>query len=298
MKKRDWNTILVVVLLAGLFGFALVTYILADKRPAATVKQIQTTAQTADPNASPQASPEQPSVMEIFGASEDIPGEPRVEPWTIIIPRIIVRLALAAFLAALLAFRPRKDLPLRQRNLYVAQTQILLAVVASALMMIVGDNAARAFGIFAAVSLVRFRTSIKDPTEITVLLLSLSLGLATGVGRWDLALILCVFVLPLLWLLESREEEELYRAMELTVKTKDTDRLQEVLKTVFQQRKIETELRQLDPPDDDDPLGCIMYYVSMPPTVSTDQLSEEIRSLDPQNIDAIEWEQKKDSSFF
>ena len=301
MKKRDWNSILVVVLLAGLFGFALVTYVLGDKKPEA-VRQIQTTAQSAqqasDQNANTQGTPQQPSVMEVFGVQEGIPGEPRHEDWKTIIPRIIVRLALAAFLAALLAFRPRKDLPLRQRNLYVAQTQILLAVVASALMMIVGDNAARAFGIFAAVSLVRFRTNIKDPKEITVLLLSLSLGLATGVGRWDLALILCVFVLPLLWLLESREEEELYRAMELTVKTKDTDRLQEVLKTVFQQRKIETELRQLDPPDEDDPLGCIMYYVSMPPTVSTDQLSEEIRSLDPQNIDAIEWEQKKDSSFF
>jgi uncharacterized membrane protein YhiD involved in acid resistance len=298
MKRRDWNTILVVFLLAGLFGFALVTYILADKQPAETVKQIQSTAQTADPNANTQGTPQQPTVMEIFGVQEDIPGEPRVESWTLIIPRIIVRLALAAFLAALLAFRPRKDLPLRQRNLYVAQTQILLAVVASALMMIVGDNAARAFGIFAAVSLVRFRTNIKDPKEITVLLLALSLGLATGVGRWDLALILCLFVLPLLWLLESREEEELYRAMELTVKTKDTEKLQGILKGLFQQRKIDTELRQLDPPDEDDPLGCIMYYVSMPPTVSTDQLSEEIRALDPQNIDAIEWSQKKDSSFF
>jgi hypothetical protein len=41
-----------------------------------------------------------------------------------------------------------------------------------------------------------------------------------------------------------------------------------------------------------------MYYVSMPPTVSTDQLSEEIRALDRQNIDAIEWSQKKDASFF
>ena len=305
MKRRDWNTILVVCLLAGLFGFALVTYFLADRSPE-TVQRIQSTAQTAPApegqNANTQASPSpggwQPTVMEIFGAQEDIPGEPRVEKWTTIIPRIIVRLAAAAFLAALLAFRPRKDLPLRQRNLYVAQTQILLAVVASALMMIVGDNAARAFGIFAAVSLVRFRTNIKDPKEITVLLLSLSLGLATGVGRWDLALVLCLFVLPLLWLLESREEAELYRAMELTVKTKDTEKMQDILKGVFHRYKLETELREIDSPDEDDPIGCIMYYVSMPPTASTDQISDEIRSLDPENVDGIEWSQKKDSSYY
>ncbi|HWT02106.1 MAG TPA: DUF4956 domain-containing protein [Pyrinomonadaceae bacterium] len=306
MKRRDWNSILVVVLLAGLFGFALVTYILGDKKPEA-VRQIQSTAQsapqTSDQNANTQGAPQptatgSPSVMEVFGVQEGIPGEPRHEDWKTIIPRIIVRLALAAFLAALLAFRPRKDLPLRQRNLYVAQTQILLAVVASALMMIVGDNAARAFGIFAAVSLVRFRTNIKDPKEITVLLLSLSLGLATGVGRWDLALVLCLFVLPLLWLLESREEAELYRAMELTVKTKDTEKMQDILKGVFHRHRLETELRQIDSPDEDDPLGCIMYYVSMPPTASTDLLSDEIRSLDPQNVDSIEWSQKKDSSYY
>lgn len=308
MKKRDWNTILIVALLASLLGFALVTFILADKTPADPASQIQSTAQIAPQQttqpASAQGTPAQTSgssagsMMEIMGVSEPLPGQVREEKWTIIIPRIVLRLVLAALLAAMLAFRPRKDLPLRQRNLYVAQTQILLAVVASALMMIVGDNAARAFGIFAAVSVVRFRTNIKDPKEVTVLLISLSLGLATGVGRWDLALVLALFVLPLLWLLEARESEQSFRPMELTVKTKDTEKMQEILKGVFNRHKLDAELRQLDSPDEDDPLGCIMYYVSMNFSVSTDQLSHEIRSLDPENVDAIEWSQTKDSTVY
>ena len=127
-------------------------------------------------------------------------------------------LILAVILAGILAFRPRKNVPLFQRNLYVAQTQILLAVVAAALMMIVGDNAARAFAIFAAVSLVRFRTNIRDPKEITVLLISLALGLAAGVGRWELGAVLCLFALALLWLLEYNEPEKVFRSMDLTVK--------------------------------------------------------------------------------
>jgi uncharacterized membrane protein YhiD involved in acid resistance len=305
MKKRDWTTVLIVALLAGLLGFALVVFLLSERRPTDPISEIQNTAQTApqqtgQPGATAQATPSPGgnSIMEIMGVADDLPGQPRVERWTVIIPRIIVRLALAALLAAMLAFRPRKDLPLRQRNLYVAQTQILLAVVASALMMIVGDNAARAFGIFAAVSVVRFRTNIKDPKEVTVLLISLSLGLATGVGRWDLALVLSLFVVPLLWLLEARESEQSFRSMELTVKTKDTDKMQEILQEVFRRHKLDAELRQLDSPDEDDPLGCIMYYVSMNFSVSTDQISEEIRSRDPDNIDAIEWEQTKDSTVY
>jgi hypothetical protein len=66
------------------------------------------------------------------------------------------------------------------------------------------------------------------------------------------------------------------------------------LKAVFQRHNLDAELRQLDPPDEDEPLGCVMYYVSMNFSVSTDQLSEEIREQDPGNVDAIEWDQKKE----
>src|SRR6185369_214271 len=124
--------------------------------------------------------------------------------WAETMGRISLRLVLAALLGAALAFRPRKRILALKRNPYVSQTQILLAIVAAALMIIVGDNAARAFGIFAAVSLVRFRTNIRDPKEITVLLISLALGLASGVGRWDLALALAIFSLIVLWMLEWR----------------------------------------------------------------------------------------------
>src|SRR6185369_5467954 len=106
--------------------------------------------------------------------------------WAETLGRVSLRLLLATLLGAALAYRPRKRILVLKRNPYVSQTQILLAIVAAALMIIVGDNAARAFGIFAAVSLVRFRTNIRDPKEITVLLISMALGLASGVGRWDL----------------------------------------------------------------------------------------------------------------
>lgn len=309
MKKRDWQTIFLVSLLAGLLGFALVTYLLSEKKSGDTVTQIQTTAQTTAPvagqnaNTSVQtptpAANQGSSIPEIFGMSDTAPGPPeQAESWKVVIPRITVRLALAALLATLLAFRPRKDLSRTKRNLFVAQTQILLAVVASALMMIVGDNAARAFGIFAAASLVRFRTNIRDPKETTVLLVSLSLGLATGVGRWDLATVLTVFVLPLLWLLESRESEQVFRSMELTVKTRDTDSMQEMLKTVFKRHGFRAEIREIDPPDEEDPVGCITYSVTMSLSVSTDLVSEEIRALDTKNIEGIEWEQTKDTSSY
>src|SRR6478735_5364337 len=44
---------------------------------------------------------------------------------------IIGRLLLAVALSGVLAFRPRKNVPLFRRSLYVSQTQILLSVVAA-----------------------------------------------------------------------------------------------------------------------------------------------------------------------
>ncbi len=209
---------------------------------------------------------------------------------------ILFRLFLAVVLSGVLAFRPRKDVNLFKRSLFVSQTQILLAVVAAALMMIVGDNAARAFAIFAAVSLVRFRTNIRDPKEITVLLISLALGLAAGVGRWELGIALCLFALALLWLLEYNESEQVFRSMELTVRTRNTERSQQLLKKLFKENKIDTEVRQLDPPDEKDPIGSLVYYLNLRLNLSTDRLSDLIMKRDPENIEGIQWSQKKGAS--
>jgi hypothetical protein len=137
---------------------------------ASTVPEEMTEAQTSQPADSREA---ESIFAEIFGA-EKVGVES--DGFLMTAAKILTRLALATLLAAMLAFRPRKRmrLPL-PRNPFLKETQILLALVGAALMMIVADNAARAFGIFAAASLVRFRTNIRDPKEITVLLLSLGI---------------------------------------------------------------------------------------------------------------------------
>ena len=217
--------------------------------------------------------------------------------WAETMGRISLRLVLAALLGAALAFRPRKRILALKRNPYVSQTQILLAIVAAALMIIVGDNAARAFGIFAAVSLVRFRTNIRDPKEITVLLISLALGLASGVGRWDLALVLALFSLLVLWLLEWREPELVFRSMELKVTTRNVVSTQKALRDVFKTHGFDKELRAVDREATEESPGSIVYSVDVSPTVSTDEISADILAIDGQNVQGIEWDQKKSYSY-
>jgi uncharacterized membrane protein YhiD involved in acid resistance len=305
MKRRDRLVLLVVALAAGVLGFALMAYIFSDRNGTPAQPTAAPAAQTAAsptptaaaPSATPRPAPVPgENIFEYIFGSDPEPT-PRAENLWHEVLRILWRLALAALLAALLAFRPRRDLPILKRNLYVAQTQILLAVVASSLMMVVGDNAARAFGIFAAVSFVRFRTNIRDPKEVTVLLISLALGLATGVGRWEVALVLTAFVLPLLWVLERAEHQQVFRAMQLTVKTRNADVTQEVLRVIFRRNDIVAEMRELDPPDEKEPIGTITYHVNMALNVSTDAINDQILEADPTNVEGIEWAQQKNTGY-
>src|SRR5262249_44981887 len=152
----DMNRVTVAVLgtfVVILLASGILTYVLREP-------QQSTTAPSTTASPSP-AQPRIPLLGELFGPDPTGLSPASISSWEATSPRIALRFSLAAFLAGLLAFRPRRGVSIARRNPYVAQTQILMAVVAGGMMMVVGDSAARAFGIFAAASLVRFRTNIR-----------------------------------------------------------------------------------------------------------------------------------------
>ena len=296
---------LLVIFLAVLLGSGLLVYFLMTRT--ATVENGPPKRATATPNQASSPGPQETPRRQVDQSRSlldeligpEVSAETRAEEGDLATSsaRMLLRFLVAALLAALLAFRWRRGLSFTKRNPYVAQTQILLAVVAAAMMMIVGDSAARAFGIFAAASLVRFRTNIRDPKETTVLLVCMGVGLGAGVGRLDMAFILTVFVLFTLWILEHFEEAQILRSMELCVTTRHVDQTNEVLKRIFAAHKFDIEIRQLDREDEQDPIGKIVYLVNLNTTASTNSLSEEIMAADPESIDSVEWEQKKSSTY-
>lgn len=254
---------------------------------------LQTPPMIAAENGNAQATNGQPPREENFFLAKALENATDSGGTLVTTLEIFQRLLLAVVLSGILAFRPRKNVPLFKRSLFVSQTQILLSVVAAALMLIVGDNTSRAFAIFAAVSLVRFRTNVRDPKEITVLLISLALGLAAGVGRWDLGIALCLFALTLLWLLEFREPEQVVRSMELTVRTRNPDKTQHTLKKIFKRMRIAAEVREIVPPDEKKQVGTISYYMALRLNLTTDELSDRILSADPNNTEGIQWSKTK-----
>lgn len=195
----------------------------------------------------------------------------------------VARLPIAAGLACVLALRPRRrGTPRRQAP--VIQTQIILAVVGAVVMLVVGSSLARAFGIVGAAGLVRYRSKIEDPKDAGVMLSTLAVGLASGVGLWPLAIFATVFILALLWIVESFEPKAT-QLFALKVTTKDPAAIKPKLDGLLTRRGIEHQLRIASKRD-------VCYDVHWPLDRPTDRLSDQILELDPDA--AVEWEEKKE----
>lgn len=64
---------------------------------------------------------------------------------------------------------------------------ISLSMIITLVIMIIGNNLARAFGLVGALSIIRFRSAVKDTIDIVYLFFGLAIGMAAGVGYYKLA---------------------------------------------------------------------------------------------------------------
>ena len=232
----------------------------------------------------------QPPSGELEGSSSNRPARPGDVPLPDRETQIeqlmaaLIRLPLAAGLASVLALRPRRR-GTPERQPHVVQTQIILAVVGAVVMLVVGSSLARAFGIVGAAGLVRYRARIDNPKDAGVMLSTLAVGLAAGVGLWMIATFAAAFILAMLWVIESVEPKAL-TLFELKIKAKDPVALKPRIDELFKQHHIAFELRSETKEE-------ITYEVKLSFDKKTDRISNAVLKLAPENTTGVEWEEKK-----
>jgi hypothetical protein len=79
------------------------------------------------------------------------------------------------------------------------QSLVMLSMIVCVIMGVVGDSLARAFGLAAALAIVRFRTPVKDARDTTFLFLSVAIGMAAGAGQLAIAALSAVVICSLAW---------------------------------------------------------------------------------------------------
>ena len=67
-------------------------------------------------------------------------------------------------------------------------TIVFVTIIVSIVMMIIGNNIARAFALVGALSIIRFRTVVKDTKDTAYIFLALASGMAAGTGSYFIAI--------------------------------------------------------------------------------------------------------------
>jgi len=177
-----------------------------------------------------------------------------------------------------------QDKPMTQA---IEHAQVLLCVSGALVMMVIGESLPRAFGIAGAASIIRFRTPIEDPKDITVLFILMALGMATGVGSLGIAASGTAFVCAFLVVLQHTGGGR-RRTMMVEIGAAGKEFPVAHVQRVFARNHIVFEPRELAQKKE----VTMVYHATLDPTVSLEDVSAQLVQGDA-GVTSVSWEPSK-----
>jgi hypothetical protein len=145
-----------------------------------------------------------------------MPAEANLE-----IPSLLLALALGVALGGLMrAQYVRFAGSLANRELF-ANNFIPIVLAVTLIISIVKASLALSLGLVGALSIVRFRTPIKEPEELVYLFLAIAVGLGLGAGQTLATLLAFAFIFAVLTALAWRRRDSGHQALYLEVELAD-----------------------------------------------------------------------------
>ena len=115
--------------------------------------------------------------------------------------QIIINLIAAAFIGVAIS----SVYKITHRGLSYSQsfmlTIVFVTIIVAMVIMVIGNNLARAFALVGALSIIRFRTVVKDTKDTAYIFLALAAGLAAGTSNYFLAFIGSAFIIMVAYVL-------------------------------------------------------------------------------------------------
>jgi hypothetical protein len=176
----------------------------------------------------------------------------------------------------------------RDRPRSLEQAQTLLCVSGAMMMIIIGNSLARAFGIAGAAGIVRFRTPVDDPKDVTILFLLMGLGMATGLGAFAVAGLGTAFLCTTLLILDRLATQ---RTRNLSVEISAPGRLfpNTHVEAVMVRNGVLFEPREISQGKND---VTVKYHTWLDPRTSLDDLSAQLM-FEGSGVSSVSWDQIK-----
>lgn len=113
----------------------------------------------------------------------------------------LLRLTLSCAIGWIIGQVYRHTFTGRRFTASLPDTHMLLCLGGALIWVVVQDSVVRAFGLAGTIGLIRYRTIVRDPKDTTLLLFSMVLGMACGLGQYPVAIVGTVVVIfTLLWM--------------------------------------------------------------------------------------------------
>ncbi|MED4403393.1 DUF4956 domain-containing protein [Metabacillus fastidiosus] len=88
-------------------------------------------------------------------------------------------------------------------------TLVLMTMITSLVIMTISTNIVLSLGMVGALSIVRFRTAIKDPLDIVFMFWSISVGIAVGAGIYPVAIFGSLFIALAVYILSKKKWKDI-----------------------------------------------------------------------------------------
>jgi anti-anti-sigma factor len=167
------------------------------------------------------------------------------------------------------------------------QAQTLLCVSGAMIMIIIGNSIARAFGIAGAASIVRFRTPVDDPKDVTILFLLMALGMSAGLGAFAVAGLGTAFLCVTLQVLDHFATAA-RRLLSVEIVARGRTFPTSHVEAVFVRNHVVFEPREISQADD----VSVKYLTWLDPRASLDDLSTQLMA-DDAGVQGVSWEHVK-----
>ncbi len=116
--------------------------------------------------------------------------------------QVVANLLMALVCGLVISFSYRLTSDSLNYSRTFVRATVALAMITALVIMVIGNNLARAFGLVGAMSIIRFRTAVKDVQDIVYIFFSLAAGMAAGIGLKGIALLGTVLICIVLLLLQ------------------------------------------------------------------------------------------------
>ncbi len=189
-----------------------------------------------------------------------------------------INMILAFFLTLLISFiYVRYGNAISNRKMF-ARNLILIALTTMLIITIVKSSLALSLGLVGALSIVRFRTPIKEPEELAYLFISIGVGLGLGAGQRAVTIIGCLFILAIIYLRQRRKTGDGEKGMHLSITSqKQNDTMLDNIIGILKKYSEEVNLRRVD---ETGTAWQSDFFVSFTGYDQFSKAKSELRSLD------------------